>query len=106
MKIHSFVLKNYRRLADITLVLDDKKTVLVGANNSGKTSCIGALHTFLKSPDNLKVRDISKRNWKEIRNIGEEVERQFPNSERIEELSNILAGLLPSLGHRDYSQSK
>ncbi|MBO0217434.1 AAA family ATPase, partial [Vibrio sp. Vb2880] len=52
MKISSFALKNYRRLIDVNLVLDDKTTVLVGANNSGKTSCIGALHTFLKSPDN------------------------------------------------------
>lgn len=58
MKITSFALKNYRRLSDVTLVLDDKTAVLVGANNSGKTSCIGALYTFLKSPDNLKVRDI------------------------------------------------
>lgn len=78
MKITSFVLKNYRRLAEVTLVLDDKKTILVGANNSGKTSCIGALHTFLKSPDNLKFRDISKRNWKEVRKLGKQVELKFP----------------------------
>ncbi|OLO06700.1 ATP-dependent endonuclease [Salinicola sp. MH3R3-1] len=97
MKITSFVLKNYRRLAEVTLVLDDKKTVLVGANNSGKTSCIGALHTFLKSPDNLKLRDISKRNWKEIQKLGEQVEVKFPDSEEIENLSSTLTSLLPSL---------
>lgn len=97
MKITSFNLKNYRRLANVTLVLDDKKTVLVGANNSGKTSCIGALHTFLKSPDNLKFRDISKRNWNKIRQLGEQVEGKFPDSEEIEELSSTLTKLLPSL---------
>lgn len=97
MKITSFALKNYRRLADVTLVLDDKTTVLVGANNSGKTSCIGALHTFLKSPDNLKVRDISKRNWKGIQNLGEQVELKFPTSEKLKELSDALVNLLPSL---------
>lgn len=97
MKITSFVLKNYRRLADVTLVLDDKKTVLVGANNSGKTSCIGALHTFLKSPENLKVRDISKQNWKEIKNLGKRVEKEFPDSEEMQELSDSLVSLLPSL---------
>lgn len=97
MKITSFVLKNYRRLAEVNLVLDDKKTVLVGANNSGKTSCIGALHTFLKSPDNLKFRDISKRNWKEIQKLGEQVEGKFPGSEEIESLSSTLTSLLPSL---------
>jgi len=97
MKITSFALKNYRRLADVTLVLDDKTTVLVGANNSGKTSCIGALHTFLKSPDNLKVRDISKKNWKEVIRLGEQVEENFPTIERMQELSDVLVGLLPSL---------
>jgi predicted ATP-dependent endonuclease of OLD family len=97
MKITSFALKNYRRLADVTLVLDDKTTVLVGANNSGKTSCIGALHTFLKSPDNLKVRDISKLNWKVINKLGEKVEQKFPSIEDMEVLSVDLASLLPSL---------
>ncbi|MBU0680012.1 MAG: AAA family ATPase [Proteobacteria bacterium] len=97
MKITSFVLRNYRRLADVTLVLDDKTTVLVGSNNSGKTSFIGALHTFLKSPDNLKVRDISKRNWKEIQNLGKQVEQEFPASEKMQELSDVLVSLLPNL---------
>ncbi|ETX11346.1 hypothetical protein MUS1_11145 [Marinomonas ushuaiensis DSM 15871] len=97
MKITSFILKNYRRLVDVTLVLDDKKTVLVGANNSGKTSCISALHTFLKSPDNLKIRDISKQNWKEIQNLGKKTESEFPTSEEMHERADDLAKLLPSL---------
>lgn len=97
MRIAFFALKNYRRLADVTLVLDEKTTVLVGANNSGKTSCIGALHTFLRSPDNLGIRDISKRNWKEIQKLGKEAEQKFPSGERMEELSKVLVSLLPSL---------
>lgn len=97
MRITSFSLKNYRRLADVNLVLDDETTVLVGANNSGKTSCIGALHTFLKSPDNLKVRDISKRNWKGIQKLGEQIEKEFPASDKIEKLSDALVNFLPSL---------
>jgi len=97
MKITSFAVKNYRRLADVTLVLDDETTVLVGANNSGKTSCVGALYTFLKTPDNLKVRDISKLNWKGIRNLGKQAEKEFPDSDKMQELTNILVSLLPSL---------
>ncbi len=97
MKITFFALKNYRRLADVTLVLDDKTTVLVGANNSGKTSCIGALHTFLKSPDNLKVRDISMMNWKKVQKLGEQVEQKFPTSEKMQKLSDDFVSLLPSL---------
>ncbi|MCO7580102.1 MULTISPECIES: ATP-dependent nuclease [Pseudomonas] len=97
MRITSFTLRNYRRLADVTLVLDDKTTVLVGANNSGKTSCIGALHTFLKSPDNLKIRDISRRRWKGIQRLGEQAEKKFPASEEKQTLSDELVSLLPSL---------
>lgn len=97
MKITSFSLKSYRRLADVTLVLDDKTTILVGANNSGKTSCIGALHTFLKSPDNLKIRDISKQNWKKIQKLGMQIEQEFPTNEKMQELSDDLVSLLPRL---------
>tara|TARA_R110001599_G_scaffold97764_1_gene251912 strand:- start:4654 stop:6834 length:2181 start_codon:yes stop_codon:yes gene_type:complete len=97
MKITSFSLKNYRRLANVNLVLGDKTTVFVGANNSGKTSCIGALHTFLKSQDNLKIRDISKRNWKVIQKLGEQVENKFPTIEEMEKISTKLVSLLPSL---------
>lgn len=97
MKITSFALKNYRRLFDVSLVLDDQRTLLVGANNSGKTSCIGALHTFLKNPENLKVRDISKRNWKKIQTLGEQAENAFPKSEEVDEMAEKLVRLLPSL---------
>lgn len=97
MKITSFSLKNYRRLADVTLVLDDKTTILVGANNSGKTSCIGALHTFLKSSENLKIRDISKQNWKKIQKLGMQIEQEFPPNEKMQELSDELVSLLPRL---------
>jgi predicted ATP-dependent endonuclease of OLD family len=97
MKVSSLALKNYRRLVDVNLVLDDKQTILVGANNSGKTSCIGALHTFLKSPDSLKVRDISKRNWKQIQELGKQAESDFPKTEEMQGLSDKLASLLPCL---------
>ena len=97
MKISSFKLKNYRRLVDVSLVLDDETTVLVGANNSGKTSCIGALHTFLVRPENLRVRDISKQNWKDIRALGQDLEGEYPSTEEMGELSEKLTNLLPRL---------
>ncbi len=97
MKISSFKIKNYRRLVDVTLVLDDETTVLVGPNNSGKTSCVGALHTFLKSPENLKVQDISKCKWKAIREIGEKIEKKGHTGANIQEASGDLVNLFPTL---------
>lgn len=84
-------------MADVNLVLDGNQTVLVGANNSGKTSCIGALHTFMKSPENLRIRDISKRNWKEIQSLGDIVEGTFPSNDDMEVLSSRFVSLLPTL---------
>ncbi|MEJ1471332.1 MAG: hypothetical protein RPU59_09730 [Candidatus Sedimenticola sp. (ex Thyasira tokunagai)] len=78
-------------------MLDDRKTILVGANNSGKTSCIGALHTFLVRPENLRVRDVSKHNWKEISKIGTELEKEQISTDEIDALAVKLAELLPSL---------
>lgn len=97
MKITSFTLRNYRRFADAILTLGDQTTVLVGANNSGKTSCIGALHAFLKSPDSLRFRDISRRKWRGIHEFGERLEKKKPTTEQMQELSATFAGLLPSL---------
>lgn len=97
MKISSFKLKNYRRLYDTELVLDDQKTILVGANNSGKTSCIGALHTFLVRPENLRVRDISKQNWQSLSAIGTELCEEQISTEQLEALAARLTGIFPKL---------
>ncbi|UWR27375.1 AAA family ATPase [Sulfitobacter sp. S223] len=97
MKISSFCLKNYRRLIDVELVLDDQKTILVGANNSGKTSGIGALYTFLMRPENLRVRDISKQHWQLISSIGVQLGADEISTGRLETLRMQLVSLLPRL---------
>jgi len=48
MKIHSLHLKNYRCFREIDIDFDDRLTVLVGVNGSGKTSILDALSLFLK----------------------------------------------------------
>ncbi len=98
MKISSFKLKNYRRLSDITLTLDDKTTILVGANNSGKTSCIKALYTFLSRRGNMHIKDVPKCNWKEIRRLGQLIEEDFPsNDDEQNEFLTNLTHFLPLL---------
>tara|TARA_R110000751_G_scaffold30299_2_gene77652 strand:- start:690 stop:2885 length:2196 start_codon:yes stop_codon:yes gene_type:complete len=97
MQISSLRLKNYRRLVNIELVLDDKKTILVGANNSGKTSCIGALHTFLMQPNNLRMHDIPKQHWRPISVIGEQLETAQISAEQLETLNIQLTSLMPQL---------
>ena len=48
MKLSKIHIYNYRKLKNCDIEFDDKQTVFVGANNSGKTSAMQAIITFLK----------------------------------------------------------
>ncbi|MEW8356050.1 MAG: AAA family ATPase [Candidatus Thiodiazotropha sp.] len=63
MKIDFLEIEGFRKLQSCRIDFDDKKTLLVGANNSGKTSAMVALRKFLLQPKAIEVRDISIRNW-------------------------------------------
>lgn len=47
MHIHQVEITNFRLLADVGLVLEDQTTVIVGRNNSGKTSLSEVMRRFL-----------------------------------------------------------
>ncbi|CDH05665.1 hypothetical protein XBO1_1970021 [Xenorhabdus bovienii str. oregonense] len=70
MKIDFIEIKNFRKLQSCRIEFDKEKTLLVGANNSGKTSAMVALRKFLISPKNIKLRDVSIGNWSLIDKIG------------------------------------
>lgn len=53
MRIKFVEISNFRKLKSTHLDLDKKTTILVGANNSGKTSAMVALRTFLMTPSRL-----------------------------------------------------
>ena len=75
MKIQRIDIKNFRKLENVKIILDDKTTLLVGANNSGKTSTIEALVKFLdKGSSKFVLYDWSISNWDKINNIGSYIE--------------------------------
>ncbi len=47
MRISQVEIKNFRLLADVELVLEDQTTVIVGRNNSGKTSLSEVMRRLL-----------------------------------------------------------
>lgn len=51
MKLKTVQINNYRLLEECTIRLDDETTVLVGKNNSGKTSFSCIFETFLSEKD-------------------------------------------------------
>lgn len=70
MKIDFIEIKNFRKLQSCRIDFDKEKTLLVGANNSGKTSAMIALRRFLISPKSIEIRDVSIGNWSAIEQIG------------------------------------
>lgn len=70
MKIKFVELQNFRKLKSCRIDFAPKQTIFVGANNSGKTSAMDALITFLKKNNEFSTRDFTLSNWKGINNIG------------------------------------
>lgn len=71
MKLQAYRLRNYRRLRDVVIELDDKISIFVGANNSGKTSAAQGLYSILRGDAaSFELFDFSAILWAEIDNIG------------------------------------
>lgn len=60
----------FRRLGKVQLDVDKKTTILVGANNSGKTSVLAALRHFLSDGSPFGAFDISLSQWPKLRALG------------------------------------
>lgn len=90
MRIKCVEIVNFRRLKSTHVDFDAKKTIFVGANNSGKTSAMTALRYFLVSPKNLVLRDVTISNWAAIDAIGGAWEA---GSRPIHSLDELLPGL-------------
>jgi predicted ATP-dependent endonuclease of OLD family len=65
---------NFRRLSKTRLDLAENTTVLVGANNSGKTSILTSLRHFLSDSPAFRAFDISLHHWTKLRQLGEKWE--------------------------------
>ncbi len=61
MKITSIGIRNFRLLKDFKILLEDDLSVVIGKNNTGKTTLLTALSKFLSSRENrrLSFDDIS-----------------------------------------------
>ena len=68
MRIEFVDIQNFRKLKTCRVDFSEKKTVFVGANNSGKTSAMNALMAFLKKSrhKDLSTTDFTLSNWKEM----------------------------------------
>lgn len=71
MKLQAYRLRNYRRLRDVVIELNDKVSIFVGANNSGKTSAAQGIYSMLRGDAaSFELFDFSAILWAEIDHIG------------------------------------
>ncbi len=82
MHLHSYYLRNFRRLKDAHIELAKDISIFVGSNNSGKTSSTQAIHSFLSGKvDRFSLYDFNAACWQEIDAAGElNLEGPIPDS--------------------------
>lgn len=81
MKIKKINLRNFRRLEDVKIDFEERETIFVGPNNSGKTSATSAFKLFLRTND-FKIHDFSVARISDIDAIGRGKEGvEFPSIE-------------------------
>jgi predicted ATP-dependent endonuclease of OLD family len=71
MRIKHVEFKNFRKLFSVRLDLSAQTTLLVGANNSGKTSAMIALRHFLVDPSHFCMNDFTLSHWPKVLANGE-----------------------------------
>lgn len=97
MHISHVEIANFRKLYSVRIDLTNKTTLLVGANNSGKTSAIQALRRFLvKKGKGFRIQDITLAHWSAIDDIGRMWEAAT-DDKPVELDSQRWASLLPML---------
>jgi predicted ATP-dependent endonuclease of OLD family len=59
MKITNLSIKNFRLLEDIKINIEEDITLIVGKNNSGKTSLFEVINLFFDTKNRLTFHDFS-----------------------------------------------
>lgn len=97
MLIAFIEIQNFRKLKSVRVDLTAKTTLLVGANNSGKTTAMEALDCFLVSQGKFTKNDFTLSNWAKVNEIGAAWEaRAFGQGSQIPQLAEWDA-VLPSM---------
>lgn len=71
MRIKLVEIQNFRKLRSVRIDFDEKATLCVGANNSGKTSAMFALGHFLVDSRRFTTHDFTLSNWKLLNECGQ-----------------------------------
>ena len=97
MQINYVEIQNFRKLKSVRIDLSSETTLLVGANNSGKTSAMIALRHFLIDRGAITSTDFTISHWRAVNSIGERW--QSPTSDGAVPTPTLAEwnGILPTL---------
>lgn len=95
MRIQFVEVQNFRKLRSIRIDLSEKTTLLVGANNSGKTSAMVALGHFLVDHSRFTTNDFTLSNWVTLNKAAADWEAEA--SKAVAPPLSVLDAVLPAL---------
>lgn len=74
MRLDRYYLRNFRRLENVEICLNEGQTIFVGPNNSGKTSATTAFRLFVSQTKDFSIHDFSSALIKKIDSLkGEDI---------------------------------
>jgi predicted ATP-dependent endonuclease of OLD family len=97
MHIAYVEIQNFRKLKAVRVDLHPKRTLLVGANNSGKTSAMLCLGHFLVEPRRFRPNDFTLSNWTGLNSIGDIWAAHDPSNGPLTPSLADIEQLLPTL---------
>ncbi len=98
MKIARVEISNFRKLRSVRIDLDPEQSLLVGANNSGKSSAMLALRRFLRPDRNpFVIEDVILSSWAEIEIIGAAWLKAYTDGTEVDLDPDRWAAHLPTL---------
>ena len=77
MYLKKIEIRNFRRLKEVSIDFEEKETIFVGPNNSGKTSATAAVRSFLSNRE-FKIHDFSLCSLTAINGYDPEVPTEHP----------------------------
>ena len=99
MKIKDISIKNFRLLEDVRLNIEDDITLIVGKNNTGKTSLFEVINMFFSEKNNFSFHDFSQSSYtqfEESYGIFEKLQEETDDEKR-NELEISLISSMPSI---------
>lgn len=99
MKIKDISIKNFRLLENVKLNIEDDITLIVGKNNTGKTSLFEVVNMFFSEKNNFSFHDFSQTTYNQFENcygIFDDLQKNTDDEVK-EILEEILIDSIPNI---------